>query len=220
MLHAKDISYTFAGADSAVLDAISMDASKGEVVEIVGPSGAGKTTLLRALAMLLPEASGELRLRDTAAKDISPQEWRSAVVLLPQRPTMFPGTVQENLLTPWSFKVKDDDAEPSQEALRQALDDVGLSEIELDRSAKRLSVGQAARVALLRVLLTNPQVMLLDEPDASLDDDTAHLVSVATGAFVEGGGAVVRVGHLRDDKLASRRLRLWAGRLEEVTDGD
>jgi len=79
----------------------------------------------------------------------------------------------------------------------------------------RLSVGQAARVALLRVMLTAPDVLLLDEPDASLDADSAAQVAMLTAQFASSGG-VVRVRHQMPDEVRSRRLRLSAGHLRGV----
>ena len=88
----------------------------------------------------------------------------------------------------------------------------------LDRDAARLSVGQAARVAFLRVLLAEPRVLLLDEPDAALDDAAAASLADALRGFLAGGGAIARVRHHVSDGLATRRLRLEGGRLtaEEV----
>ncbi len=97
-------------------------------------------------------------------------------------------------------------------ALTAALERIGLADITLDRDASRLSVGQAARIALMRVLLTGPRVLLLDEPDAALDEASSDAVTALTRDFARGGGAVVRVRHHRTDGLASRRLCL-AGRM-------
>ena len=144
-------------------------------------------------------------------------EWRRRVTLLPQVAAMVPGTVGENLRYPWTLKARRGEQRPSDTALRDALDRVGLERIDLSRDSAKLSVGQAARVALLRVTLTAPHALLLDEPDASLDDDSAAQVTAMTAEFAAQGGAVVRVRHLRSDELASRRFRLAGGHLEEVT---
>ncbi len=126
------------------------------------------------------------------------------------------GTIADNLLLPWTLKVRRADDAPSPARLSEALTSVHLADIALERDAARLSVGQAARVALLRVLLTEPDVLLLDEPDANLDDVSAEQVAQATRQFAEAGGGVIRVRHQRSDALAGRRFRLAAGRLEEA----
>lgn len=201
-----------------VLDAVDLDVAASTLTDIVGLSGAGKTTLLLTLARLLPDAGGTLALDGVPAGRIAPQRWRRDVAVLPQVATLVPGTVADNLLLPWRLKVRVPEEPPSSSALRAALDDVGLDDVGVERAPERLSVGQVARVALLRVLLTRPRVLLADEPDAALDDESAEQVTCMTEEFVASGGAVVRVRHLRLDERADRRFRLADGRLTEVAD--
>ena len=215
LLIAEHLSYPAEPQPGAprVFDGVNLVLEPGELVDIVGPSGSGKTTLLRALARLLPGVGGTLVFAGAAAESVVPAEWRRHVALVPQLSVMRPGTVADNLLLPWSLRVRAQETAPAPDQLREALDSVGLHEIVLDRDAAKLSVGQAARVALLRVALTAPDILLLDEPDANLDDTSADQVRAITARFVGGGGAVVRVRHLRSDDLAARRLRLSGGRL-------
>ena len=99
-----------------------------------------------------------------------------------------------------------------------------MDDVSLDRQAARLSVGQEARLAFARVWLTSPCVFLLDEADAALDPESTASMTEAVRRFVENGGpdaaggptAVLRVRHRETDGLASRRLRLAGGALEEV----
>jgi putative ABC transport system ATP-binding protein len=200
----------------AVLDGISFDLASGEIVDITGPSGSGKTTLLRALARLLPSATGELTLRGMPACEIPPQQWRTEVALMPQKPVIVVGCIRDNLLVPWRFKLRAHEAAPDDAALSEALAEVALDDLALERDSARLSVGQQARVAMVRVMLTRPAVLLLDEPDAALDHASAEAVHAMVARFAERGGAVTRVRHRGDDGLAGRRLSLAGGRLTEV----
>ena len=188
----------------------------GELVDMSGPSGAGKTTLLLALARLLPEATGDLSLDGEPAAAIPGPRWRAQVALLPQKPALARGRVRDELLAPFGLKVHLGVAAPDEQTLRAALDEVGLTDVELDRDATRLSAGQVARIALVRLILSRPRVLLLDEPDAALDDDSAALVGAVVRRFVAGGGAAVRVRHLRVDAAADRRLRLADGKIAAV----
>lgn len=215
LLIAENLSFRPHGGPT-VLDGVHLSLEPGQLVDLVGPSGSGKTTLLRALARLLPGVQGTLVLAGAAAEHVVPGEWRRHVALSPQRASLRAGSVRDNLTLPWRYKIRTGETPPTDALLREALDGVGLDDIDLDRDAARLSVGQAARVALLRVTLTTPDVLLLDEPDANLDDVSAEQVRAITERFVNGGGACVRVRHLRSDDLAARRLRLEAGRLREV----
>lgn len=198
-----------------VLDGVSFQVAPGDALDVVGPSGSGKTTLLRAVALLLPGATGELSLGNASSSSVDPRVWRSRVALLPQKPAIIPGTVRDNLLVPWRLKVREGTALPSESHLAERLEAVGI-DAELDRDAARLSVGQHARLAFLRVLLTEPDVVLLDEADAALDDASVALVGEATRRFLAGGGAAVRVRHRADDGVANRRMHLEHGRLTEV----
>ncbi len=213
---------TFRSAEGVLLlDGVGIELAAGEVADVTGPSGSGKTTLLRALARLLPAATGRLVLAGEDSSAIPAQAWRARVALLPQTPAIRPGTVRENLLLPWRLKVhaaEGSASAPDDRALLSALDSVGLAaDIGLDRDAARLSVGQAARVALLRVMLTAPEVLLLDEPDAALDEESATLVATATAEAAARGAAVLRVRHRGSDGRAGRRLRLAGGTLAEVS---
>lgn len=217
ILVAQDLRYTLPGATAPVLDGVSLTLARGELVDVTGPSGCGKTTLLRALARLLPAATGNLLLDGVSAADILPRDWRTRVALLPQIAALSEGSVRDNLLMPWTLKVRAEEPRPADDHLAEALAGVGLADITLDRDATRLSVGQAARVSLLRVVLTRPEVLLLDEPDANLDDDSASQVAALTAGFVASGGAALRVRHLRRDGAGTRRIRVEAGEITEVT---
>lgn len=215
LLEARGLTAVLRGdaGDVRVLDGVSLSVAPGEVVDVTGPSGSGKSTLLRALAQLLPGASGSLALEGSLAENIPPAIWRREVSLLPQKPVMVAGDVRDNLTLPWRLAVrKTSEKPPADDALADALARLGV-EAALDRDATRLSVGQVARVAFLRTLLTAPRVLLLDEPDAALDDASADAVAAETAAFAADGGAVVRVRHHRPDGVASRRLRLERGYL-------
>ncbi|MHB1016715.1 MAG: ABC transporter ATP-binding protein [Coriobacteriia bacterium] len=221
LLEARELRFERCGdaGPLVVLDGVDLTLHRGEVVDVSGPSGAGKTTLLRALALMQPGVSGVLLLGGRPADAIGHREWRTRIALVPQRPVILKGDVRHNLLAPWSLKIRAEAAPPDDDELRAALDRVGLTDVALDREAVKLSVGQAARVALLRVVLTAPDVLLLDEPDAALDADSAGQVAALTAQFAKGG-AVVRVRHQRPDAVHTRRMRLAAGRLHGVGESD
>lgn len=208
-----------------VFAGLSLQVRAGEICDISGPSGSGKSMLLRAIARLVPDSAGSLALEGVPAEKIGPEVWRSRVALLPQKPALVRGTVEENMLLPWRFKVRAGTHCPADRDMRAALDALGLCEISLDRDASRLSVGQQARLAFARTWLTSAEVLLLDEAEAALDPASVADLASAVCHFAEKGatgspsgapGAVIRVRHAAGDGLAARRLRLESGRLEEV----
>ncbi|NMM94406.1 ABC transporter ATP-binding protein [Bifidobacterium sp. DSM 109957] len=103
-------------------------------------------------------------------------------------------------------------------AIRELLDAVGCADIELSRPVHDLSGGQAARVSLVRTLLTRPKVLLADEVDAGLDDDNANLVADVLAEAAEHGMAVMRIRHRSPDGRAKRILRLAGGVLSDITE--
>jgi putative ABC transport system ATP-binding protein len=131
------------------------------VTAVIGPSGAGKSTLLRTCNRLEAPTSGTVRYRDDDIATLDPLRLRRCVGMVFQRPTPFPGTVFENLRVAEPLLTEDD-----------AVTALGRARLEPDflrRPATELSGGEAQRVCLARTLVTNPEVLLMDEPTSSLD---------------------------------------------------
>ena len=208
---------TFEAGARPVLDGVSFALRAGELVAVMGLSGSGKTTLLRCINRLLEPDSGSIRLDGIDAREIPPVELRRRVGMVAQVPFMFEGTIAENLERAAGYSGA---ALEDAEAVR-LLRSAGLDE-PLDRDARSLSVGQQQRVAMARALVTRPQVLLCDEPTASLDRaSTSHLESTLT-AMAEGGVGIVFVTHDAEQaqRIAARRLVLENGRLTEQREGN
>ncbi|MEM9196120.1 MAG: ATP-binding cassette domain-containing protein, partial [Myxococcota bacterium] len=175
---------------------------------LVGPSGGGKTRLLRALAALDP-ASGTLRLRGKAPEEIGYPEWRASVLWVPQRPGLHPGTVDENLRRPFSFRAHG--AYPASR-VEKLLALLRLPTALLDRPSERLSEGERQRVCLLRALLLKPTVLLLDEPTSALDADAVGAVETLLQAELASGRSALVVSHDHDqiDRLDPTPLDVHA----------
>ena len=139
---------------------------------IVGESGSGKTTLLKLLNSMLTPDQGELLYMGTDMAALDPVRLRREVVMLPQSPLIFPGTIKENLLIGRRFAEK---PAPLEDQLSAVLTLLKLKK-DLDRNAADLSGGEKQRLAICRILLMEPEVFLLDEPTSALDDGTEELV--------------------------------------------
>lgn len=149
-----------------VIENISFNAKPGKIFAIVGHSGSGKTTLLKTINRLSDLDSGEILLDGQPILSIDPIKLRQRVGMVLQIPTLFHGTVKHNI--EFGLKLREDN-EWDKKRINQALSDAGLTNKFLNRSAQKLSVGEAQRVALARTLVLEPEVLLLDEPTASLD---------------------------------------------------
>lgn len=195
------VGYVRNGETSSLLHDVNLSLEAGGIYDLIGPSGAGKSTLLRVLARMLPYREGELLLGGNPSSAFSPQAWRRQVALVPQRASLVAGTVRDNLVLPWTLKANAGSTPPSDEELTHLLEQAAL-DVGLDRDTSQLSGGQAARVALLRTFATRPQVLLLDEVDAALDDATSLAVSALTREVIGKQTCCLRIRHRASDGLA------------------
>lgn len=205
------LSYRRDGHIVPLMHDVSFVLEAGTVHDLVGPSGAGKSTLLRACALMLARDAGELYLDGQPASSFRPTEWRRQVCLVPQQASLVAGTVRDNLVLPWKLKVNAGTQPPADSELARLLELAALADVELNRDVSQLSGGQAARVALLRAFATRPQVLLLDEVDAALDDASALAVGRLTRSLVDERTACLRIRHRASDGFASGTFSLVDG---------
>jgi putative ABC transport system ATP-binding protein len=174
---------------------VSFDLQPGDWLGLVAPSGAGKTLLLRMVALLDPLHEGRLIL---AGKDVSQRSltnYRTQVMYLAQRATAFGGTVQDNLQRVFTLAAYRHRRYDPQQVM-QWLDNLGRGEAFLERPAAHLSGGELQILAMVRSLQLNPKILLLDEPTASLDLETAEQVeSLIQHWLKQGDRACIFTSH-------------------------
>lgn len=161
-------SYRISDSDErlAVAD-VSFDVARGEFVCVVGPSGAGKTTLLRCLAGLMPPSGGEALFEGQPLRRVPEQV---GVVFQDYSRSLYPWlTVSRNIALP--LKVRGIDKAPRNQRIEEVLHSVGLSDVG-KRYPWQLSGGMQQRVAIARALAYRPELLLMDEPFASVDAQT------------------------------------------------
>lgn len=170
---------------------------EGNVLAIRGPSGSGKSTLLKMLARLLVPNEGNMIYRGQDYKMISPLEWRRKIQYLSQKPVIFDGSVEENLKIPFNLSAIARDSSFDWVQADKYMQALGLPVEMLSQQAHTLSGGEAARVALIRSLLINPEILLLDEPTAYLDDSSRRrLITVLKHWLqVQPSRAMIIVSH-------------------------
>ncbi len=138
---------------------------------IVGESGSGKTTLLKLLNHMLSCDQGAVFFKGEDMASLDPVKVRREVVMLPQSPLIFPGTIKDNLLIGLQFAEK---PFVEDELLLKMLDRMKLKK-DLMNNAFELSGGEKQRLAICRIMLMQPEVFLLDEPTSALDDSTEEM---------------------------------------------
>jgi sulfonate transport system ATP-binding protein len=186
MLDLDHLSKTYADGTRALSD-INLTVQEAEIVALIGGSGCGKTTLLRLVAGLDRASAGAIRLDDEIVVGPHP-----AIGIVFQEPRLLPWlTVADNV----AFGLEDVGAAERRARVAHALEKIGLSE-HAGRWPRDLSGGQQQRVAIARAFVTNPKVLLLDEPFSALDAFTrASLHEHLLGLWEETRPTVVLVTH-------------------------
>ncbi len=199
-----------------VLNLDQLTIHRGEILALVGPSGAGKSTLLRLLNFLEPASRGSIRFNGELATPELDLAQRRRVTTVFQRPLLLQRSVRANLRYGPGLRGK-----PLPEAVEaQWLARLGLTHLA-DQPAPKLSAGEAQRVALARALVTQPDVLLLDEPTANLDPSNVGIIeAIIREENQRSGMTVVLVTHniFQARRTAQRTALLWAGELIEVAE--
>ncbi|MDQ2065357.1 type I secretion system permease/ATPase [Xinfangfangia sp. CPCC 101601] len=186
------VTYSHDKDSGDVLDVKSLVIKPGEHIALLGGNGAGKSTLLRLLAGLTDPAGGTLLLDNLALAQIDPIDRRRQIGYLPQSPALFQGTLRENLTLDHGLH---DDTQ-----LFEALDAVGLGR-HVRRHVRGLDMplfgnanvsgGQRQAIGLARIILQDPQIMILDEPTSAFDHATEQHVVKFLQTWLQGRTAII-----------------------------
>lgn len=200
---------TWAVDGDSIVDRVSLSVLESEVLAIMGPSGAGKSSFLRLLNRLTEPTSGTVFLDGTDYRNIDPQQLRRRIGLVPQQPALREGTVFENVTL--AFRLRDEPID--EDRVERLLEAVALDG-DADRSVGSLSGGEKQRVSIVRTLVNEPEVLLLDEPTSSLDAATEVRIERLLSSLIDDYDLTcVLVTH---DEDQARRL---GDRIAQFEDG-
>jgi subfamily B ATP-binding cassette protein MsbA len=216
------VSFRYAeGLDESVSD-VSLHIAPGEVVALVGSSGAGKTTIASLIPRFWDVSDGRLTLDDVDVRALGLTQLRGAIGIVPQEPVLFSGSVRENIAF---ARPPVQGAEPTEaeviaaakaahawefiERLPEGLD------TRVGERGVKLSGGQRQRLAIARVFLKNPAVVILDEATSSLDSESERLVEDAMVHLLEGRSTLIIAHRLSTVQRADRVVVLERGRVVE-----
>ncbi len=213
VLSVQNVCFSY-GEGLPVLDGVSLSIAEGEKVALVGASGGGKSTLVQIILGLYPADSGDLYFDGVNLKQIGLDVVRENVATVLQQPAMFNDTVRENLCL---------GRDVSDARIWQALEIAQLRKVVeqmpqqlssiIGRSGIRLSGGQRQRLAIARMILADPKVVILDEATSSLDTETEALLHEAMHAFLQNRTTLIIAHRLSAVRQADRVLVFDAGKI-------
>jgi thiol reductant ABC exporter CydD subunit len=213
----ENVSFAYPARDGLVLEGVDVEVAPGETVALVGPTGSGKTTIAALLLRLADPTSGRLLAGRVDLSDCDPAAWREQIAWVPQRPTLFRGTVADNIRLGRPYADDDETRRAAAQAGADAfvLDLPNGYETVVGDGGRPLSAGQVQRLALARAFLRDAPLVILDEPTANLDPVSAELVGEAVERL-RGGRSVLLIVHRPElARRADRIVALDAGRIVE-----
>ena len=221
MIHITDLCKTYKMGENEVhaLNHINLEIKEHEFVSIIGPSGSGKSTLMNMLGCLDVPTSGEYILDSKSIKKMSDDELaeirNNKIGFVFQGFNLLPKlTAIENVELPLIYQSIS--AKERHERAKKALESVGLGE-RINHKPTELSGGQQQRVAIARALITNPPLILADEPTGNLDTSSGKEIMEIFKKLNENGNTIVLITHDNDvAKQAKRVVRIQDGKLSEV----
>ncbi len=212
----EDVSFAY-DADVSVLDTVSLDASPGETIALVGPTGAGKTTIVGLLARFYDVNAGKITIDGNDLRDVTQHSLRSQMGTVTQDPFLFSGSVMDNI----RYGRLDASDEEVVEAAKAANADDFIQKMnegyqtEVGERGGLLSQGQRQLIAIARALLADPRILILDEATASIDTRTEKLIQGALDRLLEGRTSFVIAHRLSTVRNADQTLVLENGKIVE-----
>ncbi len=211
----RDVTYRYDDEGPAVLDLSGLTIKPGQVVAVLGSNGSGKSTLLKVLTGLYAPGTGQILIDGTEMSQIAPRDLRRCIGYLGQDVRLFQGTLRDNLNL--NMLERDDDR------LYEALDFAGLGQfvkshakgldLDIHDGGAGLSVGQRQSIGWARMWLQDPDVCLLDEPTAALDQTLEKTLISRLETWMQGRTVLVATHRVPILQLATRTLILSNGRM-------
>lgn len=197
--------------NQTILNNINLTVEAGDFITISGPSGSGKSTLLKMLASMITPTSGSLTYKGETIKKEQITDYRKEVSYFFQQPTLFDETVMDNLKFPFDIR----QAEFDKSRVTKLLKRFKLNESYLDKKIIDLSGGEKQRIAFVRNLVFEPNVLLLDEVTSALDDENKEIIQQFITEDLKDK-TIIWVTHDNGEfKLGKRQLSIVDGILEE-----
>lgn len=197
VLEAQNLTVVPPGEQAAVLRMVNFRLEPGQALGVIGPSGSGKSTLARALIGAWKASGGKVRLDGAALDQYDPDVFGSYIGYLPQRVTLFEGTIAENIAR---LQANPDGQKVVEAARKAAAHDMIVQlpdgyDTRVSALGGRLSGGQIQRIGLARAMYGDPVILVLDEPNSNLDNEGSMALNIAIKSMKEAGCAILIMAH-------------------------
>ena len=196
VLTAEQVVYQLEGMNQPIIKKISFQLPKGEILALVGPSGAGKTTLARLISGIFKPSKGVIRLDGADVSEWPRDDIGRHIGYVPQDIELFPGTIKDNIAR---LGEADDKAVIEAAKLAGAHDFIlkqpHAYDTEITLTTNPFSGGQRQRIALARAFYGSPQLLILDEPNASLDSEGEKRLFLALDHLRKEGKTIIIITH-------------------------
>ncbi|MDQ3997283.1 MAG: ABC transporter ATP-binding protein/permease [Gemmatimonadota bacterium] len=211
------VGFRYADSLPLALDDVSLHLAPGEVVALVGPSGAGKTTLASLLPRFWDVTSGRITIDGVDVRELSFADLRGAIGVVPQEPALFSGTVRENVAyaNPGATEQEVVAAARAAHAIEFIERLPNGFDTRVGERGVKLSGGQRQRLAIARVFLKDPAIVVLDEATSSLDAESERLIEEAMVELLRGRSTLIIAHRLSTVRRADRVVVLDRGRVVE-----
>lgn len=199
-----------------IIKGINLTVKKGDCISIVGQSGSGKSTFLKILSDLISPTEGAIYYNEKDYREIDPMELRKKISYCIQIPYLFGESVYENLAFPFQIRNMNVD----EERILNLLKMLKLGGNYLNKSIDALSGGEKQRIALIRNLLSKPDILLLDEVTSGLDRENTQIVEKLIKKMNEEGMTVLWITHdiNQSESIFNKRVHIDEGKIIKEED--
>lgn len=194
-----------------IIKGINLTVEKGDCISIVGQSGSGKSTFLKMLSDLISPTGGSIYYNGKDYKEINPIELRRKISYCIQIPYLFGESVYENLAFPFEIR----NTSVDEDEILKLLELLKLDKSYLNKKVDALSGGEKQRIALIRNLLSKPDILLLDEVTSGLDKENTKIVQSLIKKINEEGMTILWITHDMDQSksIFNKRVHIDEGKI-------
>ena len=202
----ENLNFSYSGKEKKILSNFNFEIKKGNIVKIIGDSGSGKTTLINLLLAFLEPVSGKIKIDNIDIKNIK-NSWRKKIGFVSQQIFLFNNTLRENIIFGSDYNEKKFDEVIKFTNLQKILDNKKNFNFDslINERGKNLSGGEIQRIGIARALYNGAEVLILDEPTSSLDEENAKIIEELVYKL-RGDKTIIIVSHSQNLFLKSDQI--------------